>query len=293
MRTNYRAFTLVELLVVIAILVVLAGLLFPVFRGARESANRTACLMNMRQVQQASLIYFDDYDDRFVPVNQHPFVGANSGNDRTWVQLTLPYVRSFAVFRCPSDYSTRPSDETTFDQDLVPGDTLSRYYTASLHVDLGYNYLYLSPVVEGPDGVRVDTRSVSGITDPSRTLMFVDSLWDRTPEGVPTGGGNWIVTPPCRYLPGRGPRSPRRDSFVPEAGADEHVYYAFQGWEPDSTSKLMYGGAWPWHADRMNVVRVDGSVRSFSPKEISSGCDVRSHWSGDIKDVSQYIWDLG
>jgi prepilin-type N-terminal cleavage/methylation domain-containing protein len=289
-RLTTRAFTLIELLVVLAILVVLAGMLFPVFRGARDAANKTTCLMNMRQTQQAFSLYFTDYDDRFVPVNHQPAGEPNSRNDRTWVQLTLPYIRSFSVFKCPGDYSVRPSPETTFDQDLVPGDTYTQYYTASLHVDLGYNFLYLSPIVADQTGNHAETRMVTSVGDPTKTIMLVDSVWSRNSEGMPTGGGSWLVTPPCRYVLGSGGR--RLDTFLP--GDSNHsivITGNIRGWDPNPKSPLLYGNAWPWHSGRMNVIRVDGSARSVAPGQLSSGCDLRSNWGGYIKDRDSYIWD--
>ena len=45
-----RGFTLIELLVVIAIIAILAAILFPVFAQARESARKTACVNNVKQL---------------------------------------------------------------------------------------------------------------------------------------------------------------------------------------------------------------------------------------------------
>src|SRR5258706_516551 len=61
--SNITGFTLIELLVVIAIIAILAALLFPVFAKARESARRTSCLSNLRQLNLAFQQYTQDYDE--------------------------------------------------------------------------------------------------------------------------------------------------------------------------------------------------------------------------------------
>src|SRR5512146_973443 len=59
-------FTLIELLVVIAIIGILAAMLFPVFARARESARKTQCLANVKNIAIAWNMYLTDYD-RFAP----------------------------------------------------------------------------------------------------------------------------------------------------------------------------------------------------------------------------------
>jgi hypothetical protein len=40
----------------------------------------------------------------------------------------------------------------------------------------------------------------------------------------------------------------------------------------------------------MNVARVDGSVKSMSPQELTQGCNAQPHWAGVIEDEDKYIW---
>src|SRR3954452_23795406 len=56
-------FTLIELLVVIAVIVILAGILFPVFAHARDAAKRANCISNLKQIALAHQMYVQDNDD--------------------------------------------------------------------------------------------------------------------------------------------------------------------------------------------------------------------------------------
>jgi prepilin-type processing-associated H-X9-DG protein/prepilin-type N-terminal cleavage/methylation domain-containing protein len=101
----FPAFTLLELLVVIVVIAILASLLLPVLARSKESARGRACANNLRQIGTAAYLY--SLDSRRFPAFLNWLYATDPRGDTTSGEL-YPYVKSPAVYLCPSDGAAVP-----------------------------------------------------------------------------------------------------------------------------------------------------------------------------------------
>jgi len=107
MNKQKNAFTLIELLVVVSIIALLVSILIPALGKAKQQAETTVCLSNMRQIGFAANFYLSD-NDEFLPRGDWA-----AGNGITWFELFMPYLgqeharasgdyREVEIYLCPS-----------------------------------------------------------------------------------------------------------------------------------------------------------------------------------------------
>lgn len=242
-----EGFTLVELLVVIAIIIILAAILFPIFARARDKAQHTKCINNMKQMGAAFEMYEDDYEGTICPVS----IGSGAVGGETagtgalywgymWGDLINPYLKQLKrgktfgqtsgqgeVYLCPS----APTEEMTAGKQWQGGKTI------------GYN----------PYLTRMTTSTM--VKYPSLTLRVTETAnyTDDPHQPLPPGvkdygyvGGSWYCPLP---------------SEVPKPGT---FGYQFSLYSPG------------WHSGMSDVLWVDGHVSSMPWERVM----YKDRWQG-------------
>ncbi len=120
-RSQGNRFTLIELLVVIAIIAILAAMLLPALKNAKDVAKASLCMNNLKQNGLgAFLMYAEDFNGYVVQTD-------GSASWGTFYDSTLPtsintagvgyvhlgYIKSDTMFRCPTNKPLSLWDGTT------------------------------------------------------------------------------------------------------------------------------------------------------------------------------------
>ncbi len=190
--TVLRGFTLIELLVVIAIIAILAALLFPVFARAREAAQKTICVSNLRQIGIAFRMYSSDWDEAF-PNNGDPFLWMG----RRWRWPLQPYLAMTgqpdpadpenpnlsvgfqpAILVCPSDSTASEKwDATSYGYSAV------FYHTPEQIAAMATEDLYSLP------SLPCITQLLTQVKYPSYKALVAE--WLTNHESVSAGWWDW------------------------------------------------------------------------------------------------------
>ncbi|MDD2708428.1 MAG: type II secretion system protein [Verrucomicrobiae bacterium] len=193
-------FTLIELLVVVAILSLLAGMLSPALKRARDSARQIHCVNNLRNIGNAINLYAQD-NNEYLPHAGDPYTPLSSPN-ATWKYLLAPYLQittrttstlERGIFHCTAKGNKALSNTIYGDKGFYGGYGWNFRYLGWRDVDEGswLGWIKLSQVDKPAETIVVgDTNDdyLSG-AEP-RYVFFINETLAASSRH--NGGGNYL-----------------------------------------------------------------------------------------------------
>jgi prepilin-type N-terminal cleavage/methylation domain-containing protein/prepilin-type processing-associated H-X9-DG protein len=122
-QRSRSGFTLIELLVVIAIIAILVGLLMPAVQSARESARRTQCKNNMRQLGLAAMNF--ESAQRVMPTSGEGTDYTTAKNPSTGSSPPFTTFQLFSFYTAILPYAEETTLAITYDYTKVYNDSRS------------------------------------------------------------------------------------------------------------------------------------------------------------------------
>ena len=179
LNNHKNGFSLIELMVVIAIIAMLAALSLPLLVDIKNSAKRTTCLNNLRQIDLGIHMYCDDANDDS-PMTKLPWI-AYKELMKNYVGLNDLSSSNDIIFACPSDtfYYYGVGIKTN-------GQGFFSMYQLHSHHDQSRfdysSYFYNASLPNIPTNITtsdslpgVGGRKLSSIKDPSRTILIAEA----------------------------------------------------------------------------------------------------------------------
>lgn len=215
-------FTLIELLVVVAIVALLIGILLPSLGRARDSAKTLKCLINMRSMSMASVMYADDHDGKLIDVGlSHG--GSHGDEDVAWINTLRSYYDSPIVARSPVDTSVHWPESSGGAGVPVAGTT-----DVFRRTSYGVNN-YITPLSPTRPYDRLHL-----IPQPDATVQFLIMAYEGSFAGADhTHVESWVNP----FLPGVTPRLAARQSQTNAHGGEA------ESWEALSNYSFLDGRA--------------------------------------------------
>jgi prepilin-type N-terminal cleavage/methylation domain-containing protein/prepilin-type processing-associated H-X9-DG protein len=170
---NRTAFTLIELLVVVAIISILAAMLLPALRQAKEASRTTRCLSNLHQLGVVTHLYLEDNQQTFMPWSA-PW-GASYIN---WADVLVWYYPPLDPMAFGANASSRERIKNVFHCPTI-SQTLNIFNFNSVTLwTMSSTYMVNGNLVGNCSHLSPCPVKASQITKPAETAYLADSRID-------------------------------------------------------------------------------------------------------------------